>query len=70
MDLCLQLKTFKKGDLSIENYILRIKMNANHLVVVGQPIPSHDLVFYTLEVLDLIEIIHLVYHIKAYSSFF
>lgn len=50
MDLCLQLHTFKKGDLTIDEYILRIKMIFDYLVAIGQPVPDHDLFFYAYDV--------------------
>lgn len=52
MDIRLQLQTFKKWDLCIEDYILRIKMIIDNLPVMDQPIPYHDLVFYALWGLD------------------
>lgn len=52
MDLHLLLQTSKKGDLSIEDYILRIEMIVDYLAVVGQPSPDHDHVFYAFGGLD------------------
>lgn len=45
-------QTFNNSDLHIEEYILCIKMVADRLAVIGQPIPDQDLVFYILGCLD------------------
>lgn len=46
MDLILQLQTFKKGDLNVEVYVLRIKIVVDHLATISQLVPDCDLVFY------------------------
>lgn len=48
MDLRLQLQTFKKGYLNIEDYALKIKMIADHLAAIGYPVPNQGFVFQVL----------------------
>lgn len=52
LDLSLQLQTFKKGDLSIEDYILFLNVIIDHLDTVRHPMPDHDLLYYALGGLD------------------
>uniref|UniRef100_A0A803NKH8 GAG-pre-integrase domain-containing protein n=1 Tax=Cannabis sativa TaxID=3483 RepID=A0A803NKH8_CANSA len=42
------LQTTKKGSLSIEEYILKMKQHADQLATIGQPIHDEDLVLYIL----------------------
>lgn len=48
MQLRMMLQTIKKGILSVEEYILKMRGLANNLNFIGQVITDEDLIFYIL----------------------
>jgi len=52
LQLRFQLQTIKKGDMSIHDYILKMKSIAENLSAAGQLIQDEDLILYILGGLD------------------